>query len=98
MTNTKFHDMSDHDCEYPYDQAKCEFVVQVGSMVGFREECDKEYTTDMMVKCYQVVALPDNANMVEMQEISDISLKWEFWMINPDAPVISVEPWKIGLV
>lgn len=95
MAITKYHDMSDHSCKFPLDQAKCDFVVEVGSMVGFREE----YTTsDMSVKCYQVVGLPDNANMVEMQEISDISGNWSEWTINPDAPVISVEPWKIGLV
>lgn len=87
--------MSDHSCKFPLDQAECDFVVEVGSMVGFREGY---VNSDMSVKCYQVVGLPNNADMVEMQEISDISVQCTEWTINPDAPVISVESWKIGLV
>jgi len=94
----RYHDMSEHFCQFPLDPDKCDFQVEIGSLVGFREQYDESYKTDKTVKCYKVIALPNCADMVEMQEISDISVDCSQWTVNPDTPVISVEPWKIGLV
>lgn len=87
----KFHDMS-CICDSP---DKCDYIVEVGSIVGFREEYANSYN---YANSYKIVGLPDLGNMVEMQEISDTSGHWTEWQINPNKPIISVEPWKIGLV
>jgi len=95
VEDAPYHDMSDHACSFPEDQSKCDFIVHVGVCVSYTENYE---TQEMGDKVYMVVNMPDSANMVEMREITDMSGQWPTWKANPDMPLISVEPWKIGLV
>lgn len=92
VEDAPFHDMSDHGCQNP---DKCDFIVNVGVIVSFTELTE---TPETAGKVYFVVNMPDYGNMVELAEITDMSGEWQTWKANPDIPVISVEPWKIGLI
>jgi len=72
----------------------------VGSVVGYTEGWAK-FINDYGV-CYVVVGLPDLGNMVEMTEITDLSYDdvtetCNYQIIDAKV-VLSVEPWKIGLI
>lgn len=68
------------------------FLVDVGTVVGYREEFDN---LDMSDKAYIVRGLPDYGNMVEM---SECELDESGNPVNVDETVITVEPWKIGAI
>lgn len=95
VEDAPYHDMSEHFCEFPADWDKCDYVIKIGSIVGFAESYENP---DNYGKAYFVVNMPNCGDMVELSEITDMSGKYETWKANPDIPVISVAPWKIGLI
>ena len=97
VENAPYHEMSDHYCLFQDNPEKCDYIVHVGVMVGFTEMYE---TPETAGKMYYVVNMPNYGDMVEIAEIEDISDNPEItdYQVIPGISVISVEPWKIGLI
>jgi len=97
VEDAPYHDMSDHYCMFPECPEKCDYIVHVGVMVGFNEIYD---TPETAGKMYYVVNMPNSADTLELQEIADMSDNPDIsdFQVIPGISVISVEPYKVGLI